>query len=130
MGREARITYRGGKFQHDIAIGPHRLIADEPVESGGDDAGLAPHEFLLAALGACTAMTLRLYAERKQWPLRSVEVRITQEKRDGVHVMSRSLAIEGDLDDEQRQRLLEIAQKCPVHKTLTGEIRIDTELQR
>ena len=128
MGREARITYRSGKFQHDVAIGAHRLIADEPVESGGDDAGLSPHEFLLAALGSCTAMTVRVYAERKQWPLRTVEVRLTQEKRDGVHVLSRTLHVEGDLDDEQRQRLLEIAQKCPVHKTLTGEIRIETEL--
>lgn len=128
MGREARITQRGGKFQQNVEIGPHRLIADEPAAAGGDDAGLSPHEFLLAALGTCTAMTLRMYAERKQWPLRTVEVRVSQDKRDGVHVMSRTVKLEGDLDAEQRQRLLEIAQKCPVHKTLTGEIRIETDL--
>jgi putative redox protein len=129
MGRQARITTRTGKFQQNIEIGPHRFIGDEPVESQGEDAGPAPHEFLLAALGTCTSMTLKLYADRKQWPLRSVEVRLTQEKRDGVHVMQRTIKLDGDLDAEQRARLLEIAEKCPVHKTLTGEIRIVSEIE-
>jgi putative redox protein len=128
MGRQARITTATGKFQQTIEIGPHRLIGDEPAESGGNDAGPAPHEFLLAALGTCTSMTVKLYADRKGWPLRKAEVRLTQEKQEGVHVMHRSVTLEGDLDAEQRARLLEIAQKCPVHKTLTGEIRIETEL--
>jgi putative redox protein len=73
-------------------------------------------------------MTVKIYADRKGWPLRSVEVLLTQEKQEGVHVMHRTVRLEGELDGEQRARLLEIAQKCPVHKTLTGEIRIETQL--
>ena len=128
MGRQARIATAKGKFEQTIEIGPHRLVGDEPVEAGGGDAGPSPHEFLLAALGTCTSMTVKMYADRKGWPLRAVEVRLTQEKQDGVHVMHRTMQLDGDLDAEQRARLIEIAQKCPVHKTLTGEIRIETAL--
>jgi putative redox protein len=95
---------------------------------GGGDAGPQPHDFLLAALGACTSMTVKMYAERKGWPLRSVEVKLSQAKEGDVHVMKRQVRLEGDLDAEQRTRLLEIANKCPVHKTLTGHLRIETDL--
>jgi putative redox protein len=127
--RDATVhTAATGKHRQEIAIGPHRLSADEPADAGGDDAGPAPHDFLLAALGACTSMTVKMYADRKGWKLRAVEVRLAQEKVDGVHVMRRSVRLDGDLSEEERARLLEIANKCPVHKTLTGEIRIETQL--
>ena len=128
MMRDATVRTRSGKFQQDIEIDKHHLIADEPVASGGDDAGPAPHDFLLAALGSCTSMTVKMYADRKGWALRSVEVKLSQAKEGEVHVIRRDIHFEGDLDAEQRARLLEIANKCPVHKTLTGEIRIDSDL--
>jgi putative redox protein len=126
--REATVRTKQGKFQQDIEIGKHRMVGDEPTENGGDDAGPAPHDFLLAALGSCTSMTVKMYADRKGWPLKSVEVRLSQAKENDVHVIKRHIQFEGDLSDEQRARLLEIAGKCPVHKTLTGEIRIDSDL--
>jgi putative redox protein len=126
--REATVRPRSGKLGQSIQIGPHTLVADEVAEVGGDDAGPAPHDFLLAALGACTAMTLKIYAERKGWPLTAAEVHLSQVKDGDVHVMRREIKLEGDLSDEQRQKLLEIASKCPVHKTLTGQIRIDSAL--
>jgi len=125
--RDATVRTKQGKFQQDIEIGKHRFIGDEPAESGGEDAGPAPHDFLLAALGTCTSMTVKLYADRKGWPLKSVEVKLSQAKENDVHVIKRHVHFEGDLSDEQRARLLEIAGKCPVHKTLTGEIRIDSD---
>lgn len=105
----------------------HRLRADEEREKRGEDTGAAPHELLLAALGACTAMTLKVYAERKGWPLKDVRVTLNGNHVDGTFVIARELAFEGDLDAEQRQRLTEIADKCPVHKTLLGEITITTK---
>lgn len=126
--RPATIRTRAGKFQQTVTLGPHELIADEPAEDGGDDLGPAPHDFLLAALGTCTSMTVKLYADRKGWPLTSVRVELTQEKQGASHVIHRVVHLEGPLDDEQRARLVDIAQKCPVHRTLTGEIRIDTAL--
>jgi putative redox protein len=116
----------GGKFSQDIKIGSHRLRSDELIEKGGEDTGPGPHELLLAALGSCTAMTLKVYAERKGWPLRDVRVTLSGASADGQYAISRVLTIDGDLDAEQRQRLLEIADKCPVHRTLVGEITIKT----
>ena len=129
-----------GKFSLELSAGPHHLAADEPRELGGDDTGPRPHEFVLAGLGACTAMTLRMYAERKKIPLKSVSVRLTHRKikaaecpdcvsKEGeVEEITREISFTGDLDDQSRQRLLEIADKCPVHRTLTGEIKIRTML--
>ncbi len=129
-----------GRFAQDIAAGHHRFSADEPADHGGDDSGPTPYDLLLAGLGACTTMTLRMYAERKGWPLDRAEVRLTHEKihardcadcetREGrIDRIDRRLTLTGDLDGEQRERLLEIADKCPVHRTLTGEIKINTEL--
>jgi putative redox protein len=121
---------RGGDvhWQASIDLGPHRLIADEPADAGGGDVGAAPHDFLLAALGACTAITVRMYAERKGWPLTGVDVRLEQDGVEGEHRIRRVLVLEGNLDDAQRTRLLDVANKCPVHKTLTHPIRIATEL--
>jgi uncharacterized OsmC-like protein/fermentation-respiration switch protein FrsA (DUF1100 family) len=129
---------RNGKFQQMVSVGPHRLLADEPVAAGGDDSGLAPYDFLLAGLGACTSMTMRLYAERKALPLTRTTVTLRHNK---IHAedcaecetktgmldqIERVITMEGALDAEQRKRLLEIADKCPVHRTLTSEVRILT----
>ena len=102
------------------------MRSDEEVEKGGEDTGATPHELLLAALGSCTAMTLKVYAGRKGWPLRDVHVLLNAVNADGAYVISRQVTMDGDLDAEQRQRLLEIADKCPVHKTLSGSITIKT----
>ncbi len=129
-----------GKFTVEVTVGPHHLLADEPAAVGGDDEGPSPHEFVLAGLGACTAMTVRMYADRKGLQLKNVSVRLTRRKikaadcpdcvtKEGeVEEMTREITLEGDLDDAARQKLLEIANKCPVHRTLTGEIKIRTTL--
>ncbi len=129
---------RNSKFQQTVTVGPHRLIADEPVSAGGEDTGPGPYDYLLAALGACTSMTMRLYADRKTLPLDRVTVMLRHSK---IHAedcaecetkvgmldqIERDIAMEGALDAEQRQKLMEIADKCPVHRTLTSEIRIVT----
>ena len=110
----------------NIEVGPHRLRADEPEDKGGGDTGPSPHETLLSALGACTASTLRLYAHRKGWPLTDAKVRLTAQHEDGRYVINRQVHLEGTLDLDQRTRLLEIADRCPVHRTLTGAIVINT----
>ena len=127
-----------GKFQQEIMSGPHRFIADEPVSFGGLDSGLGPYDLLLAGLGACTSMTIRLYADNKKLPLKRVTVRLTHNKihatdcencetKEGmIDRIDRDISFEGDLDRATRKRLLEIADKCPVHRTLTSEINIRT----
>lgn len=124
--RDVNVRWGSGKLGQDIEIGTHKLRADERADKGGDDNGPEPHELLAAALGSCTAMTLKIYAERKGWPLRDVIVHVTGDAAGGRYVMTRTLTLTGELDGEQRQRLIEIAGKCPVHKTLTGEIVINT----
>jgi putative redox protein len=128
-------------YRTDIYAGPHRLTADEPKDAGGTDTGPNPYGLLTAALGACTSITVRMYADRKQWPLKGLKVHLTHDKvyakdceecedRPGkVDSFERVLELEGDLSPEQRQRLLEIADKCPVHNTLTSSSRIVTRLK-
>jgi putative redox protein len=128
--REVSVGWAEGKFAQDLLVGGHRLRADEEPEKGGDNTGPAPHELLLAALGSCTAMTLKAYAERKSWPLQHAHVTLNAENTDGRFVITRHIALTGELDAEQRQRLIEIADKCPVHKTLVGEIAIVTSERR
>jgi uncharacterized OsmC-like protein/alpha/beta superfamily hydrolase len=129
---------RHGTFQQEIIAGAHRFLADEPVAAGGLDSGPGPYDLLLAALGACTSMTLRLYADRKQLPLTRTRVRLRHsriyaadcaacETKEGMlDRIDRIINLEGELDAEARKRLLEIADKCPVHRTLTSEIDIRT----
>ncbi|MEY2632505.1 MAG: hypothetical protein RIR00_1159 [Pseudomonadota bacterium] len=121
-----------GRYQQEIRAGRHHYLADEPESMGGADAGPAPFDLLLSALGACTAMTLRMYAERKNLPLRSIRVELESGKveidgqpRDQVH---RRIQLEGELTPEQRQRLLEIAQRCPIHRALQQPLYLPAEL--
>lgn len=133
VGRQFAVTVTGGYGQV--------LVADEPSTSGGDDLGLTPYELLLASLGACTTMTLRLYADRKGWPLEGVRMRLGHERvylddcegctddQDGrgnlrIERVSRDIELLGPLDDAQRARLMEIAAKCPVHRTLRGGFEV------
>ncbi|MEM7044224.1 MAG: bifunctional alpha/beta hydrolase/OsmC family protein [Pseudomonadota bacterium] len=130
-----------GKFTQTVRTGKHHLIADEPASFGGDDSGPGPYDYVLAGLGACTSMTVRMYAERKGWPLSCVTVGLSHKKihaddcvdcetKEGrIDEIDRWLAFEGELDDDQRARLLEIADKCPVHRTLTHEVKIRSALK-
>lgn len=129
-----------GRFAVDVFAGRHRLRADEPAAAGGTDTGPSPYELLAAALGACTAMTLRMYAERRQLPLERVSVELSHgkvhaaecadcETREGrIDDIERVVTLEGPLDEAQRAKLLEIADKCPVHRTLHSEVRVRTRL--
>ena len=130
----------GGRYTQTLRSGRHTLVADEPVASGGDDAGPGPYDFLLMSLGACTSMTLRMYADLKKLPLKRVRVRLAHRKvhaqdcadcatREGkLDEITREIFLEGELSAEQRQRLLEIADRCPVHRTLTSEVKVRTSL--
>jgi putative redox protein len=134
------VTVIGGPsvLRQAISVGPHHLIADEPKTSGGSDAGPDPYELLLSALGSCTNMTLRMYADRKKWSLKEIRVALTHSKNhanDCVNCeqptamldrIERRIMLIGELTVEQRQRLLEIANLCPVHKSLTSRIDIQT----
>jgi uncharacterized OsmC-like protein/fermentation-respiration switch protein FrsA (DUF1100 family) len=129
---------RASKFQQTVSIGPHRMLADEPIAAGGEDSGPGPYDFVLAGLGACTSMTMRLYADRKSLPLERTTVTLKHSKihaqdcaecetKDGMlDQIDRVIGMEGNLDAEQRKKLMEIADKCPVHRTLTSEIHIVT----
>ncbi len=136
------VWVRGGAqgFEHQVLAGHHRQIADEPLDFAGTDRGPAPYDYLLAALGACTGMTLRMYAGRKKWPLTGVEVRLRHSKIHAqdcaecesvggkVDLIEREIELRGPLDDGQRQRLMEIADRCPVHRTLTSETIVRSRL--
>ncbi len=116
-------------LRQEVRIRQHTLYADEAPEVGGEDTAPTPHEFLLAALGNCTSMTLLIYARRKGLPLEKVRVELEEQKLEpGVTEIRRDLHLEGPLSDEQRTRLLEIAAKCPVHRTITGEVRVKDRL--
>lgn len=129
-----------GRYIQALEAGAHRLQADEPQALGGNDTGPNPYELLLMALGACTNMTLRMYAEMKQLPLRQVETRLSVSKihaedcsdcdtRQGsLTEIRREIILEGELEPAQRQRLLEIANRCPVHRLLTSEVKIRSSL--
>lgn len=124
--REVIVRSDETKLGQDIAIGELRLRADHEAADGGNDTGGTPHELLLAALGSCTSMTLRAYAARKAWVLGSVQVTLAGGAVEGKYTITRKIQMVGELDAEQRRRLLEIADRCPVHRTLTGEVVVQT----
>lgn len=138
--REISVHGNSGGFAQEIQVGPHQLKADEPTTVGGTDTGPNPYDLLLSALGACTSMTISMYARRKQWPLEAVTVTLRHEKiyaidcehcetREGrIDRVERDVKLHGDLDDEQKSRLLDIANKCPVHRSLKSEIDVLTRL--
>jgi putative redox protein len=127
-------------LRQEVTAGRHTLVADEPQSAGGTDTGPDPYALLLAALGACTAMTLRLYAERKKWPLGEIRVELSHSRvypedcagcdRPGTQVerIARKILLSGPLDAEQVARLTEIARRCPVHKTLTTGVQVSDEV--
>ena len=138
--RTVVVTGDGAGLAQRIQVGPHRLQSDEPLASGGADSGPSPYDLLLAALGSCTSMTVALYARRKQWPLTGVTVTLRHsrihaadceacETREGhLDRIERDVELVGSLEQEQRARLMEIANKCPVHRTLTAEVDIRTRM--
>ncbi len=135
------VTRTEDGFRTEIAAGGHRLVGDEPEAMGGTDAGPSPYDLLLSALGTCTGMTLRMYADRKDWPLEEATVRLSHEKvhaEDCEHCdttegkvdhIEREIELTGDLSTDQRERLLEIANKCPVHRTLHSETNVASSLR-
>lgn len=138
--RVIRVSIGKDHYHTDITAGGHTLVADEPESVGGTDDGPDPYALLLSALGACKAITVRMYADRKEWPLERLEIDLSHqrqhakdcedcEQEDGIiSVIECTLTAHGDLTDEQRARLTEIADKCPVHKTITGPNHIRTKL--
>jgi putative redox protein len=140
---EGLVTVRGtvDGFVQEIAVGRHQLRSDEPQAVGGTDQGPTPYDLLLAALGSCTSMTVGMYARRKQWPLTRVTVRLGHSRVHAADcadcekepamltVIDRDVEFEGSLSDEQRARLLAIANRCPVHMTLTSKIDVRTTLR-
>jgi uncharacterized OsmC-like protein len=138
----AEVLVRGNAkgFAQEIVAGSHRIASDEPVKSGGTDTGLTPYDLLLAALGSCTSMTVAMYARRKAWPLKEVTVRLRHSKvhaadcadcesKEGMlDRIERDIELSGTLTEDQRGKLLEISNRCPVHKTLSSKIEIQTRL--
>jgi putative redox protein len=139
---EGLVVVRGAAtgFAQQVTAGSHRLHSDEPETAGGTDTGATPYDLLLAALGSCTSMTVSMYARRKQWPLNGVTVRLRHRRvhaadcaecetqKAMITVIDRDLELDGPLTDDQRARLLAIADRCPVHQTLTSTIQIRTAL--
>ena len=138
MPRKVSVAPGRSKYLQDITVGPHKLQADEPSDVGGGDAAPTPYEMLLAALGACTSITLQMYAERRRWPLEGVHVELWYAKVHAddcascdtevrtIERIEREISLLGDLSEEQRQRLMDIADKCPLHRTLTSQIEVRT----
>ena len=138
---QVTVSALNDRYVQCIQTDNHQFTADEPAHLGGGDEGPDPYELLLAALGACTSMTLRMYADRKSWPLDHVSVTLDHRREHGqdckdcdkdpqkIEIIRRRIRIDGELDEAQRARLLQIADRCPVHRTLTGSLEIETEAQ-
>jgi len=134
------IVRSGNSLRNDIEAGPHRMIADEPASAGGTEAGPTPYDFLAAGLGACTSMTLHVVAKREKIPLEGVEITVENDRMHAkdcadcltangyIHRFTVAIKLIGTLTPAQRERMLDVAKRCPVHKTLTSEIRIDERL--
>jgi putative redox protein len=126
--RNVETQFGSGAYEQSVIVGAHHLMSDVDTSKGGSDSGPSPHEYLAAALASCTGMTLKMYAGRKSWGLENAIVTVNISRADEVERFTRTISLVGNLDAEQTARLLEIANKCPVHKALIGTIEIDTQL--
>jgi putative redox protein len=126
--RKVETQFGSGAYAQSIIVGSHQLASDVDASKGGSDSGPSPHEYLAAALATCTGMTLKMYASRKSWGLENAIVTVDISRTDEVERFTRTITLVGNLDTEQTARLLDIADKCPVHKALIGTIAIDTQL--
>lgn len=132
MERDVIVTIGQDKYKTEITMGDHLIIADEPKDVGGQDLGPNPKEILLSSLGTCKAMTVRMYADRKEWPLTRVTVKLSlstqkAEKQNTTFIHSH-ISFDGDLDEEQKKRLFAISDRCPIHKILSEPIVIESNL--
>ena len=121
-------SIQGNGYATTLASGKHILIADEPIDLGGTDKGPTPGDYLRMALASCTSITLRMYANRKAWPIDTIEVKVDTTQENNTTFFKRNIEIKGNLDDEQRKRMLQIANACPVHKVLSQSIQIETHI--
>jgi putative redox protein len=126
--RKVETQFGSGAYAQSVTVGSHQLVSDLDCSKGGADSGPSPHEYLAAALASCTSMTLKMYAGRKSWGLENAIVTVDISRTDEVERFTREISLVGNLDAEQTARLLDIANKCPVHKALIGTIEIDTQL--
>jgi putative redox protein len=126
--RKVETQFGSGAYAQSVTVGAHQLVSDLDSSKGGNDSGPSPHEYLAAALASCTGMTLKMYAGRKSWGLENAIVTVNISRIDEVERFTREISLVGNLDAEQTARLMEIADKCPVHKALIGTIAIETQL--
>ena len=126
--RKVQSQFGVGSLQQKLAVGDLHFLADAEVARGGSGTGPSPHEYLAAALASCTSMTLKMYSERKAWKLENAIVTVDIERTNDVEILIRDIQLVGELDNEQKERLLDVASKCPIHKALAGEIQIKTQL--
>ena len=125
--RKVEVQFGSGPLQQRLSVGDLHFLSDSEVSRGGDGTGPSPHELLAAALGACTGMTLKMYAERKQWSLQNAIISVDIVRENNIERFIRTIQLIGDLNQEQKERFIDIANKCPIHKALSGEIEIQTE---
>jgi putative redox protein len=127
----ARARRENGTFRHEVEIREHELLADEPEENGGDDAGPSPQELLAASLASCTAITMEMYADRKGWAVGELEVNVNYEpaQRGSPTKFEMQVRMPKELPEEQREKLMQIAAKCPVHRTLEGEVMFEEKVE-
>ena len=126
--RKVQSQFGVGSLQQILAVGDLQFLGDAEVARGGAGPGPSPHVYLAAALASCTSMTLKMYTERKTWKLENAIVTVDIERTNDVEILSRDIQLIGELDNEQKERLLDVASKCPIHKALAGEIQIKTQL--
>lgn len=130
MSNKAKATIREEKFRTQIETDDHNFIADEPIDLGGSDLGPNPGEFLSTALASCSVITMKMYAERKGWELEEaiVEVDYERDAKENTTRFTKKVELKGNLDEEQRKRLFEIAARCPIHRSLENPVEINSEL--
>ena len=126
--RKVETQFSSGTYDQSVTVGSHYLMSDVDATKGGGDSGPSPHEYLAAALASCTGMTLKMYAGRKSWELENAVVTVDISRSDDIERFTRTISLVGNLDAEQTARLMDIADKCPVHKALIGTIAIETQL--